>query len=110
MHDLRHLLTLLIARKTKRSLLPYRATTIVSAALVAAAGHYGGTLTHGEGYLTELLTTSPPPLTVSNDAPLMPVAFPAVTYPHRTEVISDDWQLFGFCQGVDYSRLAITTR
>src|SRR5262249_52505617 len=37
------------------SLALYRVTTIACALLVAAAGHFGGTLTHGEGYLTELI-------------------------------------------------------
>src|SRR3954465_7434517 len=33
----------------------YRWLTIACAVLVGAAGHFGGTLTHGDGYLTELL-------------------------------------------------------
>jgi peptide/nickel transport system substrate-binding protein len=39
----------------------------------------------------------------------VPIAFPALTYPHRDHVVSDDWQLYGACQGVDFSKLAITT-
>jgi len=39
----------------------------------------------------------------------VPVAFPNVVMPHRTYVVSDDWQLYGACQGVDFSKLAITT-
>ncbi len=43
----------LLARK--RTLRPYRFATIACALLVGAAGHFGGTLTHGDAYLTELL-------------------------------------------------------
>src|SRR5688572_4188479 len=35
----------------------YRFVTLACAVLVAATGHFGGTLTHGEGYLTELITS-----------------------------------------------------
>jgi hypothetical protein len=55
-------------------------TTIACAVLVAAAGHFGGTLTHGEGYLTELLTAPRATLAEAQPAaaaPVMPVAFPA---------------------------------
>ena len=38
----------------------------------------------------------------------MPVFFPTLTNVHRTYVVSDDWQIYGTCQGVDFSKVAIT--
>jgi mono/diheme cytochrome c family protein len=81
------LIALAISGKGKRSLWPYRTATILCAILVAAAGHFGGTLTHGDGYLTELLfpaqptsaadtTSSATPAAPQELAP-MPVAFPS---------------------------------
>ena len=70
------------SRRTGRSLIPYRITTIACAALIAVTGHFGGNLTHGEGYLTELVMGPKQPLAVSQSSsagnvPVMPVAFPA---------------------------------
>ena len=39
----------------------------------------------------------------------VPVFFPTLSNVHRTYVVSDDWQLYGSCQGVDSSKVAITT-
>lgn len=39
----------------------------------------------------------------------VPVFFPALTNVHRTYVVSDDWQIYGTCQGADFSKVAITT-
>ena len=39
----------------------------------------------------------------------MPVFFPGLTNVHRTYVVSDDWQIYGSCQGVDFSKVAITS-
>ena len=34
--------------------------------------------------------------------------FPTLTNVHRDYVTSNDWQLYGTCQGIDFSRVAIT--
>jgi ABC-type transport system substrate-binding protein len=39
----------------------------------------------------------------------VPVFFPELSNVHRTYVVSDDWQIYGSCQGVDFSKVAITT-
>jgi ABC-type transport system substrate-binding protein len=39
----------------------------------------------------------------------VPVFFPTLTNVHRTYVTSNDWQLYGSCQGIDFSKVAITT-
>jgi mono/diheme cytochrome c family protein/uncharacterized membrane protein len=39
----------------KRTMWPYRLATITCALVVGTTAHLGGTLTHGDGYLTELL-------------------------------------------------------
>lgn len=39
----------------------------------------------------------------------VPVFFPTLSNVHRTYVVSDDWQVYGSCQGVDFSKVAITT-
>ncbi len=46
---------LLVAARSARGLKVYRAAVILVALLVAVTGHLGGSLTHGQGYLTELL-------------------------------------------------------
>jgi hypothetical protein len=38
----------------------------------------------------------------------VPVFFPTLTNVHRDYVTSKDWQLYGTCQGIDFSRVAIT--
>ena len=51
------LLPLIFHRENRR--LPvtlYRTGAVLGTILVAIAGHFGGTLTHGSGYLTELLS------------------------------------------------------
>ena len=40
----------------------------------------------------------------------VPVFFPQLSNVHRDYVVSDDWQLYGSCQGVDFSKVAITTK
>lgn len=40
----------------------------------------------------------------------VPVFFPTLTNVHRDYVVSDDWQIYGSCQTVDFSKLAITTK
>jgi ABC-type transport system substrate-binding protein len=40
----------------------------------------------------------------------VPVFFPKLSNVHRTYVVSDDWQLYGSCQAVDFSKVAITTK
>ena len=69
-----------------RRLRLYRVVTIACAILVAATGHFGGNLTHGEGYLTELLTAPAKQIASATGAgsadgakpaAVMPVAFPA---------------------------------
>jgi len=47
--------------------------------------------------------------TVVDNAYEVPVFFPTLTNVHRTYVTSDDWQIYGSCQGVDFSKVAITT-
>ena len=47
--------------------------------------------------------------TIVANAYEVPVAYPALTNVHRTYVTSKDWQLYGACQGVDFSKVAITT-
>ncbi|HYO09544.1 MAG TPA: PSD1 and planctomycete cytochrome C domain-containing protein [Tepidisphaeraceae bacterium] len=78
-------------RRPRAGLHAFRAGAIASAVLVGAAGHYGGTLTHGDGYLTELLlpgrAQSQVAMTAARQAtggggaaaqaPVMPVAFPS---------------------------------
>jgi uncharacterized membrane protein len=49
------LITLLCARAPLRI---WRGATFTSAALVGLAGHFGGTLTHGPGYLTDVFTAA----------------------------------------------------
>lgn len=39
----------------------YRVCLVIAAALVGVAGHWGGTIVYGEGYLTEALFPKPPP-------------------------------------------------
>ncbi len=46
---------------------------------------------------------------VVNNALEVPVVYPVNTEVHRTYVVSKNWQLYGACQGVDFSQLAITT-
>jgi mono/diheme cytochrome c family protein/uncharacterized membrane protein len=75
------LATLFIVRLRNRPLWPYRLATITCAFLVAAAGHFGGTLTHGDGYLTELLTSPAAKLAgqspqVAQGSAMMPISFP----------------------------------
>jgi mono/diheme cytochrome c family protein len=69
-----------------RKIRAYQLFTILSALLVSAAGHFGGTLTHGEGYLTELIFPAKgqaATLAQGNSigaptkAAVMPVAFPS---------------------------------
>jgi mono/diheme cytochrome c family protein/uncharacterized membrane protein len=70
-----------------KSLWTFRAGAIAAALLVSIAGHFGGTLTHGEGYLTELLfknaDQSPGESALAEATPaapvaaVLPVAFPA---------------------------------
>lgn len=52
-------LVLLLALKNRRGgqVWVYRLGAVACAVLVAMSGHLGGELTHGEGYLTELLTS-----------------------------------------------------
>jgi peptide/nickel transport system substrate-binding protein len=40
----------------------------------------------------------------------VPIFYPLLTNVHRTYVVSDDWQVYGSCQGVDFSKVAITTK
>ena len=40
----------------------------------------------------------------------VPMFFPTLTNVHRDYVTSDDWQIYGSCQGVDFSKVAITTK
>jgi len=47
--------------------------------------------------------------TIVENAYEVPVFFPTLTNVHRTYVVSDDWQIYGSCQGVDFSKVAITT-
>src|SRR5687768_7702869 len=58
-------LALLGLRNRQRAVMSYRFATIACGVLVAIAGHYGGNLTHGEGYLTELVFNSPDQATES---------------------------------------------
>ena len=45
---------------------------------------------------------------IVDEAYEVPVFFPTLTNVHREYVTSNDWQLYGTCQGVDFSKLAIT--
>jgi len=47
--------------------------------------------------------------TIVNNAYEVPVFFPKLSNVHRNYVVSDDWQIYGSCQGVDFSKVAITT-
>jgi ABC-type transport system substrate-binding protein len=47
---------------------------------------------------------------IVDEAYEVPVFFPTLTNVHRDYVTSNDWQLYGTCQGVDFSKLAITTK
>ncbi|MCU1457429.1 MAG: putative dipeptide transporter precursor, rane component [Actinomycetia bacterium] len=47
--------------------------------------------------------------TIVNNAYELPVVFPTLTNVHRTYVTSNDWQIYGACQGIDFSKVAITT-
>jgi peptide/nickel transport system substrate-binding protein len=40
----------------------------------------------------------------------VPIFFPELSNVHQTYVVSDDWQVYGSCQGVDFSKVAITTK
>ncbi len=40
----------------------------------------------------------------------VPVFFPELSNIHRDYVVSDDWQLYGSCSGVDFSKVAITNK
>ena len=65
----------------RRAVITYRWVTMACAILVALAGHFGGSLTHGDGYLTALIfPKSKSPATVAGTDQTvqpMPVAFPA---------------------------------
>jgi peptide/nickel transport system substrate-binding protein len=39
----------------------------------------------------------------------VPIVYPVNTEVHRTYVTSKNWQVYGACQGVDFSQLAVTT-
>ena len=39
----------------------------------------------------------------------VPIVYPVNTEVHRTYVVSKNWQIYGACQGVDFSKLTITT-
>jgi ABC-type transport system substrate-binding protein len=45
---------------------------------------------------------------IVDEAYEVPVFFPTLTNVHRKYVTSNDWQIYGTCQGVDFSKLAIT--
>jgi peptide/nickel transport system substrate-binding protein len=47
--------------------------------------------------------------TIVQNAYEVPVVYPALTNVHRTYVTSKNWQIYGACQGVDFSKIAITT-
>ncbi len=56
----------------------YRAAVLVGALLVGLTGHYGGSLTHGPGYLTEaLFAPHNSALSTEHSALIVPVHFPA---------------------------------
>lgn len=40
----------------------------------------------------------------------VPVFFPELSNIHRNYVVSDDWQLYGSCSGIDFSKVAITKK
>ncbi|MBM3692303.1 MAG: hypothetical protein FJW77_03255 [Actinobacteria bacterium] len=40
----------------------------------------------------------------------VPIFFPVLSNVHQKYVVSDDWQVYGSCQGVDFSKVAITTK
>ncbi|HZZ44664.1 MAG TPA: PSD1 and planctomycete cytochrome C domain-containing protein [Tepidisphaeraceae bacterium] len=66
-----------IAMRIPRVTPLFRAWTIAVAILVSLTGHYGGEMTHGEGYLTELLFPGSGPKdapTVENKAPIAAVS------------------------------------
>lgn len=72
----------LLLQRTRAPLWAWRAATVGGAVLVTGAGHLGGELTHGSGYLTELFDAAkadaPPP--AGHPAPVAAaagIAFPA---------------------------------
>ncbi len=79
----------------------YLGTLLVAGVLVVVGGHYGGTLVHGEGYLTDVLEGIPPePVEVVERPPTItppPVARPPkpdpVTPDPVTPVIAVDFDL-----------------
>ena len=58
-------LTALVARRGK-DVVAYRLLLLVCLVIVSIGGHFGGTLTHGEGYLTDLFESEEP--NVDSDA------------------------------------------
>ena len=68
----------LVALACRRSLCLWRTATLASAALVGLAGHLGGSLTHGPGYLTEMFTARP---VVAASGPTKKTAAAAVKFP-----------------------------
>ncbi len=69
-------LVALACRATRAPLWAWRVATIAGAACVGFAGHLGGSLTHGEGYLTDMFTRDATEAVASAKAPLA-VKFPA---------------------------------
>jgi uncharacterized membrane protein/mono/diheme cytochrome c family protein len=82
--------------KPQASVTPFRIGILVCAALVAATGHFGGTLTHGDGYLTYFLHPENQPTVAAmpaHDQPTvapLPISFPQdgkVTFARDVEPI-----------------------
>jgi ABC-type transport system substrate-binding protein len=48
--------------------------------------------------------------TIVDQAYEVPMFFPGLSNVHRTYVVSDDWQIYGSCQGVDFSKVAVTSK
>ena len=48
--------------------------------------------------------------TIVDNAYEVPVFFPELSNIHRDYVVSDDWQLYGSCSGIDFSKVAITKK
>jgi uncharacterized membrane protein len=63
----------------------YQSFTLLTAALITIAGHFGGTLTHGPDYFT----ITPPPPTDTKPAPSATTSHPALTFKDIQPILAE---------------------
>lgn len=70
-------LMLVAFQRRPKALTAYRVAVMLCAILVGITGHLGGSITHGDGYLTELFTTSEDP--IQSASTISPSTRPTIT-------------------------------